>query len=48
MSEMEQQLECLRCGYECAVTVNSRQGLQERVCTTCKSNSVRKVPSKKQ
>lgn len=45
---MEAQLKCLRCGFEYTVIVNSRQGLQERVCPRCKSNSVRKIRPKKE
>jgi coenzyme F420-reducing hydrogenase delta subunit/DNA-directed RNA polymerase subunit RPC12/RpoP len=47
MEEVEIQLKCLRCGFEYTVTLNPQQGLQERACPRCKSNSVRKLlPSK--
>jgi len=45
---MEEQLKCLRCGFDYTVSVNPRQELQERVCPRCKSNSVRKIPPKKE
>lgn len=45
---MEERLKCLRCGFEYSVTLDPKKGLQERVCPKCKSNSVRRLPAKKE
>ena len=48
VNEMEEQLKCLRCGFEYRVTTDDKKGLQERVCPKCKSNSVRCLLDKKE
>jgi len=48
MNEMEEQLKCLRCGFEYSATTDNKKGPQERVCPKCKSNSVRRLPDKKE
>ncbi len=44
---MKQSLKCLHCGHEYMIVVNPKQEILERVCPNCRSNSVRKLPSKK-
>jgi len=44
---MKQSLKCLHCGHECMMSVNPNQEILERVCPKCRSNSVRKLPSRK-
>ena len=43
---MEDSLKCLHCGYEYKMPENPKQVIRERICPKCKSNSVRKLPSK--
>ncbi|MFH1087121.1 MAG: hypothetical protein V1737_00870 [Chloroflexota bacterium] len=45
---MEETLKCLRCGLEYPAAPNPQQKLQERTCPRCKSNSVRRLPAKKE
>ena len=45
---MEEQLKCLHCGFEYKITTDAKKGLQERVCPKCKSNSVRRLPDRKE
>ena len=40
-------LKCLHCGYEYPVPPEHKQGIRERTCPRCKSNSVRKLAAKK-
>lgn len=43
---MEQQLKCLRCGFEYTVKVEPKEPPRDRSCPKCQSNSVRKISSK--
>ncbi|MGD0352741.1 MAG: VTT domain-containing protein [Dehalococcoidia bacterium] len=45
---MEEQLKCLNCGFKYKMTTDAKKGLEERVCPKCKSNSVRRLPDKKE
>jgi len=38
---------CLRCGHETEGEYDTAQGPQELTCPKCKSNSVRRLPRKK-
>jgi len=40
-------LKCLHCGYEYPVPAEHREGIRERACPKCKSNSVRKISAEK-
>ncbi len=44
---MKRSFKCLHCGHEYMMPVDPKQEVLERVCPKCKSNSVRKLPSKK-
>jgi predicted Zn-ribbon and HTH transcriptional regulator len=43
---MEDNLKCLHCGHEYKMSVDPKRPIVDRICPICKSNSVRKLPSK--
>lgn len=45
---MEDSLKCMHCGHEYKMPVDPKRPIVERVCPQCKSNSVRKLPEKKE
>lgn len=45
---MEDSFKCLHCGHEYKMAEDLKKEVRERICPKCKSNSVRKLPARKE